>query len=329
MVSKKIYVLVTALALVMLAAPAHAQSYQGNNGDIAYIKQNVLWRMAANGESQRKVAHGVRAMAWSPDGTRLAYITGSADCGSRLWISQDIHKKPADAARGGCIVGKPVWSPDGTQIAFTRAKGKDRAIMRLKLSEGFERAVTPWTSATAYQNPSWSPNASQIVYERHDATRSSLAITSLNGNVAREVTELSDYRTTAVPSWSPNGKKIAYQDSQNETYTIWPDGTHRSVIADGDSYQAVWSPTGDRLVFVEDFSGTSLSIATSDGSVEQYDIPDYGQASIQQPVWSPDEASILLVLGYEHGAALAVFNIRTMELQLLAKGATAAAWQST
>ena len=328
MVSKKIYIAAVLLATILLSMPVRAQSYPGGNGDITYIKQGTLWQASADGSYRRAIDHGVRSMAWSPDGTRLAYVTGNATCGAGVWMLQDGTKRKVKIARGGCIVGRLSWSPNGTQIAFTRAKGSDRAIMRLALSEGFERAITPWEPSVAYQNPSWSPDSSQIIYERHDSIRSSLVIMTIKGGHSRELTELSDHWIAALPSWSLNGKKIVYQDSQNESYTIWPDGTHRSVISDGDSYQAAWSPSGNRLVFMEDFSRSTISIVDVDGSVIQLELPDVGQTGARQPIWSPNEKKILLIIEKVKDPQLVAFDIQNLAVSILASNVESAEWQA-
>lgn len=324
-----------ALASVPLlgSGQTHAATYSGMNGDIVYMQkqgqESVLSSMASDGSDKQLLDRSVQSVAWSPDGTRLAYLVGDRKCATRLKILHYATKRAKTVAHGGCIVGDVAWSPDGMQLALTRAKGLDRAVLTIKLAEGFERAVTGWKQGVKYQNPSWSPDALKLMYEKHTAHQGSLVTHRLGTHATRALTELSDPGVAAKASWSQSGKKILYRDSENEIYTIWPDGTHRAVISDGDSYDAVWSPDGSRMAFLEDLSGAAFNLTTTDGSVEYHDISHHGYVSARTPVWSPDAKKLLLVVGVGNSNRLVQIDLQTMQLHVLASSVVGTAgWQA-
>jgi Tol biopolymer transport system component len=102
-----------------------------------------IWLLPADGgeASQLTTARdGVSAYSWSPDGTRIAYLTTdslSRDAEAKLrrrddpkvyegdlrlshvWVI-DVASKQATKVTGGdyTVRGAPSWSPDGTQLAF-------------------------------------------------------------------------------------------------------------------------------------------------------------------------------------------------------------------
>lgn len=111
-----------------------------------------------------------------------------------------------------------------------------------------------------------------------------------------ELTTLSDVTDSSRVSWSPNGKKILYADSKSEVYTIWPDGSHRTVISDGDSYAASWSPDGTRIAFLEDPDDDHLSVTKEDGSVVWVPVQKGTYQELGSPAWSPDGTKLLFTM---------------------------------
>ena len=94
----------------------------------------TLYVLNADGSDRRPLAEGVNIehilgspnLAWSPDGTRIAYATFEGDR-ERLQIwnassdgSDRIRVFVSGPEAGGHIglSGGPVWSPDGTEVAF-------------------------------------------------------------------------------------------------------------------------------------------------------------------------------------------------------------------
>jgi WD40 repeat protein len=69
----------------------------------SYKKGGVVWRGA------------VRAVAWSPDGTRIASGSGSDDGTAQVWNAKD--GRNCFNHQGQSIIHAVAWSPDGTRIA--------------------------------------------------------------------------------------------------------------------------------------------------------------------------------------------------------------------
>jgi dipeptidyl aminopeptidase/acylaminoacyl peptidase/CubicO group peptidase (beta-lactamase class C family) len=83
-----------------------------------------LWRVDVPGGRPRRLTRGPAdtAPAWSPDGTRVAFLRAQ-DGPPQVWLLPADGGEPeplTDLPRGA---GAPVWSPDGSAIAFTAPVG--------------------------------------------------------------------------------------------------------------------------------------------------------------------------------------------------------------
>ena len=91
-------------------------------GVIACEKAGQVWTLASDGTGFARLFFDrgrVGSLAWSPDGSRLAYVSrreGHALIGIHGGAGVAVTYLPASTG----MDGSPTWSPDGTRIAFTR-----------------------------------------------------------------------------------------------------------------------------------------------------------------------------------------------------------------
>jgi Tol biopolymer transport system component len=106
---------------------------------IAYYARRTWTRQSlyltnADGSRLRLVAEGPEVgMAWSPDGTRLAYTTISGQGPRDAWQAWTVSvdgSAPSLVASQCCVSGGVgvVWSPDGSQIAFETESEAGRTL---------------------------------------------------------------------------------------------------------------------------------------------------------------------------------------------------------
>jgi Tol biopolymer transport system component len=204
----------------------------------------IIWAVPAAGGPARPLLNPRKGLpsgpfegiAWSPDGTRLAFQAGSwANYVFRIDAAKAIFIRPPSTTGTGSLADRPpVWSPDGRSIAFVRYGYSGR----------YEPPGGDWCC--------------QLWVAAADGS----GATSIGGG--RPPGEW-----LAEPAWSPDGR-LAYvtgprDDSgepdlaRAEIWLVNADGSGRRRLvadsSDGGFHDLTWWPDGSRLSYVAELSG--------------------------------------------------------------------------
>jgi dipeptidyl aminopeptidase/acylaminoacyl peptidase len=115
-------------------------------GQLAYTKDGHVWVSSLDGGKPERLFfdRGKNSgLAWSPDGSRLAFVSDRADH-SFIGIFTSKTTPLIYLAPSTSKDSAPVWSPDGTRIAFARRAGDGGAPRPL-----LTRVPRPWSIWTA------------------------------------------------------------------------------------------------------------------------------------------------------------------------------------
>jgi Tol biopolymer transport system component len=118
-----------------------------------------IWTVPSSGGTAEQLtdfAGDCWGPTWSPDGTRLAFVSRPEPEGGGGWYVWIVSVDSGETTRlvKGAV---PEWSPDGTEITF----GLDQVIWKVAVSGG---APTKLLSLDDRVWPVWSPDGSQILY---------------------------------------------------------------------------------------------------------------------------------------------------------------------
>jgi len=281
----------SALNFVAQAAPATALTKGKINGKIIFTSNRKgpglkLWAMSPDGSNPTQLTdesmrgptlpsfsptYDVGAK-WSPDGTRIAFLSNR---NYGIGTSDESHAIYVMNADGSAVkrvvidlsgikelpeIGSFEWSPDGTKFVFDA--GSHGGIPEAKLTTNIFTAT-------------------------------------VDGKNLVRITNDTDVMNGAA-NWSPDGKQITFATflgGPGKIYVINADGSNRHAIADG-SYPS-WSPDGAKILFVgqalfgtcENYTCAQLYVVNPDGS--QLTQLTHFAASYVSPRWSPDGAKIL------------------------------------
>ena len=222
--------------------------------------------------------------AWSPDGTRIAFVARSAGS-TGLWTAASDGSGATSVAtcKGTCTsIDYPAWSPDGTRIVFTEtdipqdaARPTAARLVVLTLKGGDRTVAAEGGPDALPDRASWSPDGGRLVFDRValDAgghpTGSALSIIGVDGSDETPIHGLA--ATPHEPSWSA-ADVIAFDDGLN-VYTVPAAGgtatkvTSLSTTSQQANVQPGWTPDG-RVVYVhQPTNGTNVVMSVApDGS---------------------------------------------------------------
>ena len=122
-------------------------------------------------------------IAWSPDGTQVAFTTGRA-----LWVmdANGLHHRKLHEAPNRRTEG-PVWSPNGTTIAWTQGDG-DLEVFLIDADGSGLRNLTH-NDHIHDSEPTWSPDGRALAFLRDREAKSDVYVMNADGSGQRNLSE--------------------------------------------------------------------------------------------------------------------------------------------
>ena len=259
---KKNYITALFLTIFLIFA-ADARAVE--NGKIAFVIDNNIWTMNADGGERIQVASSGDYPKFSPNGTRIAYYRGD-----EVWVANANGEGERLVTYAGPLgrfrIRGLTWSPDGNRIAFTCAPG----ICAVN-ADGVQR--TTISSDVRDNAPDWSPDGEKFVFvkrrfacaapetpETHECFPD-IYVMKVNGDIQGPLVLRGTFEYVYDPVWSPDGTKIAFGDAFFDCGGISvmdADGGNRRLVLWGDdfggipAYDPSWSPDGTKIAFAGD-----------------------------------------------------------------------------
>lgn len=276
--------LLVVLGMAFLAAAAlcvgGARSAGESGGVIAFVRDDGIYVMRPDGSGVHALKKGSgwfsTALAWSPDGQKLAAATHraiwvmNADGGDAARVTPPVHSK------FGVFVGwmSPSWSPDGKRIAYTfssTAKA-DRNVWVMN-ADGRDKHRVTRTRDCSEMHVDWSATGQLVTTCVWGWGSRHLIVMNADGSGRHSLYIDTPPNGAYEPAWSPDGRRIAFAHFAAKGAAIEiidaDTGLVRYLVANGQvNVSPTWSPNGRQIAFARlgKTGGIYVINANGDGS---------------------------------------------------------------
>lgn len=267
---------VTAAAAViaagfLLTAPAGPGTAGGLNGRVAVVSgasgNDDIVSIGIDGSAPAVLTndpHPETDPAYSPDGTRIAFVRQTDGGEYTLWTMGADGSGAVALTPPGVSVRHPSWSPDGAHIVFDRASatsGRDLWVIDSR-GAGLHSIVT---HAGLDAEPAWSPDGSRIAFTTDRYGGSDIVTVTPDGTGLRRLTR--DAANDRQATWSSDGATIAFVSNRTGADEIWAmtatgRGQAQLLPASVGDHGPAYSPDGGQIAFRR---GSDVWIANANG----------------------------------------------------------------
>ncbi len=223
--------------------------------------------------------------AWSPDGTRLAYVS-LEQRRSTIYIQNVATGDRVKVAEHKGLNGAPAWSPDGGRLALTLSKDGNPEIYVLRLADNSLERLTNHPAIDT--EPAWSPDGRQIVFTSGRAGRPNIYRMSADGGKVERITVDGEYNARA--SYSADGSMLTLVSAKGgrfHTAVMHLKGSVLQLLTDTSLDESPsFAPNGRIILYATSVQGRGvLASVSSDGRVRQ--VLKSQDGDIREPAWSP------------------------------------------
>jgi TolB protein len=223
--------------------------------------------------------------AWSPDGTKLAYVSFEKKK-PVIFVQSLVTGQRQVLANFKGNNSAPAWSPDGSRLAIVLTYGANSQVYLIN-ADGTGLKQLSHSSAIDTE-PEWSPDGKWVYFTSDRGGSPQIYRMSTLGGDAQRVTFEGGYNVS--PHLSPDGKLLTYVRREAGRFRVTQQelstGQVQMLSETAQDESPSFAPNGRVILYATNINGRGvLSIVSADGRTKQR-LSEAG-GDVREPSWGP------------------------------------------